>query len=76
MIKIFDHVYINKYIGDELNKQGIVLDIKTFNKGIKYHVSNMNMPFMGSISDYFYEDELTEIDKLDSKNKKYYHYND
>jgi len=59
MIKIFDHVYIN-----ELNEQGI-----------KYHVSNMNMPFMGTISDYFYEDELTEINKYDD-NKKYYHYND
>ena len=76
MIKRLDHVIINKYIGDDFNEQGKVLSIKTFDKGIVYHVSNMNMPFMGTVSDFFYEDELTEIDKYEGKNSKYYHYKD
>lgn len=61
MIKRLDTVIIKKYKGDQFNEQGIVLSLKTFNYGIKYHVSNMNMPFMGTVSDFFYEDELEEI---------------
>jgi len=53
--KINEHVNIKKYAGDEYNSEGRVA-ARDDKKG--YYVQNMNMPFMGTVSDWFKADEL------------------
>lgn len=55
-----EHVIIKEYIGDEYNERGRVNGYNPDTK--KYWVTNMNMPFMGTVSDFFDEDELEKID--------------
>lgn len=55
-------VGIKQYRDDEYNYEGRVMNVKeTWNGHIYYYVSNMNMPFMGSISEFFKESELEKI---------------
>lgn len=51
-------VVINQYIGDQYNEQGRVNSIMDDGR---YWVTNMNMPFMGTVSDFFEEDELSKV---------------
>ena len=56
-IKRGDTVIILEYIGDDINEQGRVEDVQN---GM-YWVTNMNMPYMGMVSDFFTEDELIKV---------------
>jgi hypothetical protein len=51
-------VIIKRYIGT-INERGVVRGFDPANK--KYWVTNMNMPFQGTVSNWFSEDELTEV---------------
>jgi len=51
-------VVINQYIGDQYNEQGRVNSIMDDGR---YWVTNMNMPFMGTVSDFFEEEELSKV---------------
>ena len=52
-----EHVIIKKYVNDEINKYGVIKSIDND----MYWVTNLNMPYMGTISDFFTEDELEKI---------------
>jgi len=52
--EIGEHVNIKKYAGDQFNSEGRVASLDE--RG--YLVQNMNMPFMGTVSDWFKADEL------------------
>lgn len=56
-------VGIKQYRGDEYNYEARVNNVKEtiVNDYIYYHVSNMNMPFHGTVSGFFKEDELEKI---------------
>lgn len=49
-------VTIKMYIGDERNEEGYVRGYDPASK--KWWVANLNMPFQGTVSDWFHEDEL------------------
>jgi hypothetical protein len=49
-------VTIKKYIGDEYNEEGVVRGYDPKSK--KWRVTNMNMPFQGTVSAWFSEEEL------------------
>ncbi len=49
-------VTIKQYIGDQYNERGVVRGYDPANK--KWWVTNLNMPFMGTVSAWFSEDEL------------------
>ena len=51
-------VKIKEFEHDQFNYIGRVND---FN-GFQYHVTNMNMPFMGNVSDWFFDYELDKND--------------
>lgn len=53
-------VRINKYPEDSINAYGRVIGYDP-NNG-KWWVTNMNMPYMGTISAWFSEDELTVVE--------------
>lgn len=53
-IKPKDIVLIKKYKDDPVNKYGKVESII----GQRYWVTNLNQPFCGTISDFFFENEL------------------
>ena len=57
--EINEHVIIVEYEGDEYNERGRV---QSFNEetGL-YWVVNMNMPYMGTVSDWFSAYELRKI---------------
>lgn len=55
MFKVNEIVVIKQYKNDEYNREGRVKQI--LGDGT-YWVANMNMPFMGNVSDFFKEDEL------------------
>ncbi len=55
-----DHVGIKIYKGDEYNYEARV-NIVNPNKDKPYHVSNMNMPFMGTVSGWFRADQLEKL---------------
>lgn len=55
-IKIGDAVTIKKYIGDEYNERGVVRSIDDV-LGL-YWVTNMNMPYMGTVSAHFTREEI------------------
>lgn len=57
MFKLNEIVIIKKYKDDETNCKGRVTAIDQN----LYHVSNMNMPFMGSVNKWFYVDDLKKI---------------
>lgn len=50
------HVTIKQYIGDKYNERGVVRGYDPASK--KWWVTNMNMPYMGTISTWFSEEEL------------------
>lgn len=56
--KVNETVKINKYDGDQYNEVGRVNSIT---EDGRYWVTNMNMPFMGTVSDFFDEDELSKV---------------
>ena len=49
-------VTIKMYIGDQFNEEGYVRGYDPASK--KWWVANLNMPFQGTVSDWFHEDEL------------------
>jgi hypothetical protein len=54
-------VVINQYIGDPYNEKGRVNSVNDTHDGsVRYWVVNGNMPFMGTVSDFFEEDELSK----------------
>lgn len=56
---ILETVRILKYPGNSINARGIV---RTYNSTLGlYWVTNMSMPYMGTVSDNFTEDELGKI---------------
>ncbi len=57
-IKVNDTVLIIPYKDDERNSHGRVTEIM---KDGSYHVSNLNMPYSGIISDFFTEQELEKV---------------
>lgn len=57
-IKVNDTVLIKPYKDDEMNSHGIVTAIM---KDGSYHVSNLNMPYSGVISDFFTKHELEKV---------------
>ena len=57
--RIGQPVLIKKYRGDQYNEQGRV---NTYDADTgRYWISNMNMPYMGTVSDMFSEDELENV---------------
>jgi len=56
--KINEFVKILPFKNDTYNCEGRINQIDITNK--RYHVTNMNMPFMGTISDWFEEKELAK----------------
>lgn len=58
MFKVNQFVKIKKYAGDQYNEEGRINHIR---EDGTYWVTNMNQPFMGSVSDFFTEDELEAI---------------
>ena len=58
MFEINEIVTIKEYRDDEYNCEG---RINTIMEDGKYWVTNMNMPFMGTISAAFTEDELEKL---------------
>ena len=52
-------VRIKQYIGDERNEEGFVRAYDPKSK--KWWVTNMNMPYQGTVSAWFAEDELIEL---------------
>ena len=49
-------VTIKMYIGDKRNEEGYVRGYDPKSK--KWWVTNLNMPFQGTVSDWFHEEEL------------------
>lgn len=49
-------VVLKKYKGDQFNEKGIVRGYDPKSK--KWWVTNMNMPFMGTVSGWFADSEL------------------
>jgi hypothetical protein len=58
MLKVNDRVRILAYPEEGINGYGRIQMIDRRRKKKKYWVVNFNMPFQGSISDYFSEEEL------------------
>jgi len=50
------HVTIKMYIGDKRNERGVIRGYDPASK--KWWVTNLNMPYQGTVSDWFREDEL------------------
>ena len=55
--KVYDHVRINKFPESSTNARGKV----DFIRGDLYYVSNLNMPYAGTISQFFTEEELSNV---------------
>jgi len=55
-IRAGDRVNIKQYKDDEYNSEGRVIQISE--DGKSYRVSNLNMPFMGTVNDWFTADEV------------------
>lgn len=55
-------VIIKMYKNDEYDRKGIVQGEIEKNGVVKYWVSNLNMPFYGTVSDFFTADELEKIE--------------
>ncbi len=53
-LKVNDEVMIKRYKDNPDNKYGRITTIKDG----RYHVSNMNMPYCGSVCNWFDRDEL------------------
>jgi len=49
-------VTIKMYIGDERNERGVIRGYDPASK--KWWVTNLNMPYQGTVSSWFAEDEL------------------
>ena len=54
-----DHITILPYKNDRYNCVGRINQVDTVNK--QYHVTNMNMPFMGTVSEWFKENQLAKL---------------
>jgi len=58
IFKLFDAVIILPYKNDKFNKHGIIRAIDP-EKG--YHVSNFNMPYLGTVCGWFKNEELKKV---------------
>lgn len=56
--KVGEIVIIKMFRGSETNERGRINHISSDGR---YWVTNMNMPFQGTVSDYFWSDELEKV---------------
>jgi NifB/MoaA-like Fe-S oxidoreductase len=56
--KLTEQVRIKKFVGTDNEYGRIKSFIKTYDGEYKIWVANLNMPYMGTVSDLFYEHEL------------------
>ena len=59
-LKVLDVVKIKRFKPGHMNEFGI---INFINNDGTYHVSNMNMPFQGTISANFNRNEIEEVSR-------------
>lgn len=61
-LSVGDIVRLLPHKGDKFNEYGKINSDKSDEKG-RYWVTNLNMPFMGTISDWFYPEHLEKINE-------------
>ena len=59
--KQFEHVRIKQYPENDINTYGMIQSIIKHGKNVRYWVTNMNIPYCGTISEFFTETELQKI---------------
>jgi len=60
--KVNQHVRILAYPEGDINEAGRINSISRNDSGIIiYHVINYNMPYAGSVNEYFLEEELSPL---------------
>lgn len=60
-MKTNDIVRINRYPENNINAYGRIQDVRKIAGEIYYWVVNGNMPFSGTISNYFRASEITKV---------------